>query len=544
MRKAVFIFVCVALLIAMTACGNGSTISSGSDTFTWWMYSQANDWYSSYNDNAVTKYLENRFNVRFIFEEPVSGTETDALSLMMGTGQYTDVMNLSQYAGSHTELYDDGIIIDFAQYLDYMPNMKNLIENNPWFAQGAYTDNGLILSFPTYSDDTNPAWVGLVYRRDILDTMTGGNVRFPSGNAEPTTLADWEYMLPLFKAYFEAAGMVEFAPLLIPASGFFHYGDLMSTFGAYYTFYLRDNVIHAGILERPMYDYVAKMREWYAAGYIYRDFASRVQDMFFMPNPALTYGGAAGIWYGMAMNLGDRMSMPEHGLFFDVRGITSPMAPGITYRDMFAQYPSLFEPGFGNAVSTKCKDIEKLLSILDLFYSEEGGMLRTYGLRKEQIPPGYTVYDRMGLSDGTHWFDDSGNMIFNPRLDDVGGPIDRERASGLRFPGFNMISYANRLSDEETRNARRAWAAQQAESETFGLPDRLFYSTAESVIMSNNNARISDLVNEMIPKFIMGAEPLNETTWANFINRLRGFGIEENLAIHQAAYNRFIVRGR
>ena len=40
---------------------------------------------------------------------------------------------------------------------------------------------------------------GLVYRADILDVMTGGNPQFPSGNSEPTTIEDWEYMLPLFK---------------------------------------------------------------------------------------------------------------------------------------------------------------------------------------------------------------------------------------------------------------------------------------------------------------------------------------------------------
>jgi hypothetical protein len=35
--------------------------------------------------------------------------------------------------------------------------------------------------------------------------------------------------------------------------------------------------------QRFLHNYAAKMREWYEKGYIYQDFASRTQDMFFMP---------------------------------------------------------------------------------------------------------------------------------------------------------------------------------------------------------------------------------------------------------------------
>jgi hypothetical protein len=62
--------------------------------------------------------------------------------------------------------------------------------------------------------------------------------------------------------------------------------------------------------------------------------------------------------------------------------------------------------------------------------------------------------------------------------------------------------------------------------------------------MSNNNVRINDLVSEMVPKFIMGVEPLSENTWASFIDRLKGYGIEENRAIVQAAFDRYMVRGK
>jgi hypothetical protein len=588
MKRKTYLLFCLIFLIGITACGNGvpansaptesassdeslhdaaptdnasSDVSTGNTslesestneidwsentTYTWWINAQANDWYTSYNDNAVVKYLENRFNINFEFEEPVSGTESDSLSLMMGTGQYTDILDLSSYTGSVSELLEDGIIVDFAKYLNYMPNFKNLIETIPEFAQATYTDDGHIISLPGYNDDDVPPWSGLIYRRDILDAITGGNIQFPSGTEDPTTLEDWEYMLPLYKSYFEAAGMAEYAPLIIPSSGYFHFGELMSTFGAYYTFYERNDEIHAGILERPMYDYVSKMREWYSKGYIYQDFASRTQDMFFMPNTALTYGGAAGIWYGMSMNLGDKMSMPEYGLIFDAQGIASPRAEGITYKDMISRSEAKYGgAGIGTSVSTSCENLEKLLSVFDLFYTDEGGLLRTYGLTKDEIPPGYTIYEKMGLSDGTYWFDAENNLVINPNIDDVGGPIGRDKVNGIRFPGYQMISYVNHLRDDLTKKAHDAWGAHNNETEVHALPNKLSYTTDESVTISDNNSHITDLVNEMIPKFIMGVEELNENTWAAFTEKLVGYGIEINKNIHQASYDRYLKRAQ
>ena len=90
-------------------------------------------------------------------------------------------------------------------------------------------------------------WGGMVYRRDILDTMTGGYVAFPSGNDEPSTVADWEYMLPLMKAYFEAAGFKDYAPLILPSAGYFTTGEMENGFGASGDFYVVNGEVKYGL---------------------------------------------------------------------------------------------------------------------------------------------------------------------------------------------------------------------------------------------------------------------------------------------------------
>jgi hypothetical protein len=91
--------------------------------------------------------------------------------------------------------------------------------------------------------------------------MTGGNLAFPSGNAEPTTIEDWDYMLPLMKQYFESAGLVDYACLIIPATGYFANGALLEGYGIGGTDYVdQDGKVQYGIAQDKFYDYLVKIK--------------------------------------------------------------------------------------------------------------------------------------------------------------------------------------------------------------------------------------------------------------------------------------------
>ena len=514
-------------------------------TFTWFIQSTPpNDYYTSYNDNPVVRFLEHRFNVTFDFQQAPVGTEADAFALMMGTGQHTDAFDLNAYSGSIPQLYYDGIIVDIAEWLDYMPNFRHLLETNPEIARGSFDDDGRILMLPMINDEPGFSFTGLMYRRDILDAMTDGNVQFPSGYGVPTTLADWEYMLPLFLEYFVSAGFADFAPLIIPPQGIFHFGALMNTFGAFHGFYVRNGVVYSGLMEPAFFEYISTMRDWFERGFIHQDFASRTGDMFFMPNPPLVFGGAAGIFHGMMMHMGDRLSMPEFGMYFDVRAMPSPRAEGITHSDMIRNPGGLFGMGLSSAVYSGNHDIGRFLAIMDFMYTEHGGRLRAIGLTAEEIPPNCTVMERMGMTEGAYWFDANGNMVFHPNLDIMGGHITVSAASGIRIPGLYAESHLNDARDDETINAHAAWNAQDNYTDVHPLPLQLTPTLAESSILAANDARINDFRDQMLMMFIMGTAPLTEASWAEFQEQLMDFGIDENRAIWQAAYDRFLLRGQ
>lgn len=565
MKKTLALFlVAVMVLSMMTACKKADTQGDSSvsptptvgqttpepkdevdysehEIFTIWEQADINDYYAEFDDNPTIQYLNRKFNVTMDFEHPPAGSEKDAMSLMIGTGEYTDMMSLNHLSVPISELYDDGVVVNIVDYLDYMPNLKALLDNNKGFARNMYDDQGRILQLKTRYTEAEQIWGGLVYRRDILKTMTDDNISFPSGNDEPITIEDWEYMLKLYKQYFEEAGVQEYAPFILPYTGMFAFGELVSGFGVSHTYYLDGNEVKYGPMEEGFYNYLSKMKEWYELGYIYKDFPSRTNDPVYFPNPSLTYGGVSGIWYGLQSSLGDAMSNPDYGMYFDVQPLKSPLDTehGITEAAPFSRTSVDNLQAKGYAVTTACDNIPKLLSIIDYMYSEEASML-LYGVTKEQGADTDPIMAKGDLQDGTYWFDDNGQFTFNPLLTIVGGTVSYDPFMNTRFLFKREQKYWNENSSDMIKYSDEVWGA-YPDAKLKNLPSALDLGD-DGVEFTINSTKISDYIYTAIASFITGTKELNETTWNEFKDQLVLRGIEDNISYNQAAYERFLKR--
>jgi len=509
-------------------------------TLSIWLYSTVNDYYSSFNDNPVVQYLNKHFNVVLDFQQPAAGTEQEQLSLMFGSGQYADMIETSYYTGSLNSLFEDGVIIDLKEKIDSsMPNLKALIDADDDFRKTIINDDGQMLKLLKISATDAMAWGGLVYRKDILETMTGGNIAFPSGKEAPTTVADWEYMLSLYKMYFEAAGMPEFAPLIIPAVGYFVTGELVSGFGTAASFYRDGDIVKFGPVEDNFYNYLVKMKEWYDAGYIYKDFASRTNDPFYLPNTSLTYGAAAGIWYGLASQLGDVMSMPQYNLMVDVQPMATPLdaAQGVTSsttRMSFSRYGG----AGGYVVSSTCKQVDRLLQVMDYLYAEENAALNGIGLTAEQVAASNNqLYIKNGLQDGAYSLDASGKILINDLLN-TGGALAsvKEVFMNNRLPGLENVNADNQIVDENIEAGDLIWKTYE---DVGNLPRALSRTSAEDTLYADKFTTINDYINTMVPSFITGTQPLDASSWQAFVSQLKAYGIDDLIKIYQDSYERY-----
>lgn len=516
-----------------------------------WLYKDDyKGYYDSYNENPVVQYLNEKFNCTMTFQHPAMGSEQEQFSLMIGTGSYTDIMEISYSTEGAATLYDDGVIKDLAPYLEtYAPNFYAFInkEENEDVKKALYDAEGHLFTIPmTVDEEETLAWGGLLYRRDILETMTGGNVSFPSGKDDPTTVEDWEYMLELFVQYFTAAGLTDYAGLIIPYNGYFTFGELLNGFGAAPSFYVEDDgTVKYGPIQEGFYNYLVKMKEWYAKGYIYQDFASRTNDVFYLPNTALTYGGSAGAFFGFNSQLGDKLSMPEYSLIVDLAATASPLdtehgvTEALSYHGIVSGRAKMNMNGF--VVSSSCSEenLIRWLTVCDYLFTEEGGMLRTYGLTAEQGADNDAVYQKAGIEGGAYTYDGS-VFTYNEKLQPGVGELSVEGSgmsfSGARLPGLSLNGFANENNEELAIEGSATWKSYGSGS---NYPDAISFSAEDNNKTSTNYTNYSDYLNSMVPKFIMGTEELNEDTWNTFVNQMNALGVESSTAIYQQYYDEY-----
>ncbi|MDR0910865.1 MAG: extracellular solute-binding protein [Spirochaetaceae bacterium] len=548
-KKTILIALCAIISVGFafangeqqSSGSTGSAAATGQETFTLWKMMDTNDYYVGYSNNPTIQFLNRKFNVKLDFQEPAVGQEATAISLMFGTGEYTDAVYIQYYTGSIQELYEDGVIINIADYLDSMPNYKAYIEANPKFKRNVYDDNGRILSMPTLAGEGG-AWGGLAYNRGILDEITNKNPQFPSGNSEPTTIEDMEYMLALYRQYFDSKGKEYAAPLMLPYNALFVYSELESGFGIINREYVENDVVKYGPIENGFRNYIAKMAEWYKKGWIYNDFASRVNDPPYLPNPAMTYGGDAGIWFGLMGQLGDKMSQPDHNLYTYALPLKSPLdtAHGIKT----AASPISGKAGDiatkGWVITKACKNPEKLLAIFDYLYTDEGAKLY-YGVTKEQGADKDPAMIKAKMQDGAYWYDAGGNFVWNPEITFGGGKLDFSLFNDGRLPGLRPDKDIKPFNSDLDKLGESTWSA-YSDSPMQLLPMTLSYTADDEKKIANNNVQIRDYLNVELAKFILGTTPLNDETWNAYTAQLKNLGVTENIALQQEAYNRWLKR--
>lgn len=498
------------------------------------------------DESPVMKYLMNKFNFDVEFLQPPVGGETEGFNNMLGSQMYTDVMEITYSTQLPSVLYADGVIIDLAPYLEtYMPNYYAYL-HDPDHAdvyKAMYDSEGHCFTITTEATDNTPKlnWGGMVYRRDILETMTDGNVAFPSGNDEPITVTDWEYMLELTKQYLDATGMPDTAPLIIPYNGYFTTSEILAGFGCSGGWQVADGKVAFGPTSPEFYNYLKKMREWYEKGYIYQDFASRVNDLFYQPNMALTYGGSAGVFFGGYWQLADTMSMPDYGLFMDVRAASAPIDDQNGRTTAFPALGLVAASGVtcdlgAWCVSSTCskENMIRFMTWADYLFSEEGAMIKTYGFTGEDAAND-ELYVQLGLEKGTYWFDADGNYQGAEQIDS--GEIDPIGLTGARLPGLNIKKYSYERTNQRWLDADKVWCRY---GDAGDYPVNAKGNAEEESKLADYTNTYTDYMNSEIVKFIMGTSELTEESYAAYVEQMNKFGIEDATRIKQEIYDRYM----
>ena len=414
------------------------------------------------------------------------------------------------------------------------------------------------------------------------------DVVFPSGGDTPVYISDWEWMFEIYEKAFNSSDFNRDDPNFsgymtsVYAPGYNANGDLSSGFGGGGVYWYKDgnNDAAYGMTETGFRAYLECMNHWYEEGWLDQKFTERASDNFYaIDNTAITAGNVP-IWMGNANRVGTRMATESGNakgaiVFCCATPINDipaydgdPSTDAYTTQATTTQAETAMSGGAGSdymlqiprvtfqneriapgaVISTETaeeKDLILLLSFFDYLFSEEGMVLSTMGLSKEQVEESDSdVYYDNGLSEGAYTVVGEGENVkyqYNFILEQNQYGIRNAMTS--RLPGLRCISRIQYSFPETYLENRAQWTKYEATGFIGSmLGGQLTPGEADKV----DNVRLpieDNLLKPNVYKFITGETGLDNASWSSFCSRVMSYRnknttVADVTAAYQAAFDR------
>ena len=495
-------------------------ISDGEELSLFYYYPPfVTDYVDDVSETSFFQQMEKLTGVKINFQSVILFAADENFQLMVASGDYTDMVY--GFGGSYKlgldNAIEDDIIFDLTPFIENgsMPSYGYLLDEVPARKINAMTDAGYIpVAAQMLSSDYMPN-AGMVVRQDFLDAV---------GMESPETYTEWEDVLSAFKNELNVP-----APLNIPAGASF-FGDYVGAgFGVSTQglgIFVQDGTVKAGVLEDGYRDWVELLNDWYSKGLIYNDFYSQGAYESY-PDSGRVLANEIGIWYVDVDTMGEYEKSTEDPNF-KVRGVSDPVQnPGDVnhlrkYSDADA---NLINLNNGVAITTACKNPELAAQWLDAHYSPEGSLIVNYG----------------GLEGETFNYDENGHPVLGDLVLNNPDMVFNHALSfycAKNYVGYYEYSRVSDIFTDAQREATEIWA--KADS-SYGYPVNAYMTAEETTTYAQYSSDLTTYISEHLIKFIIGDEPLSD--FEEFRQTLLTMGIEDVIAVKQAAYDRYSSRG-
>lgn len=461
------------------------------------------------DENEAIQEFEKRTGVKTEFVYPPVGQEEDNFNLRIASDDIPHIFSdPPEYAGGYRKAVEDDIYLELTPYYDkdLMPNIKWLRENYEEIDRDIVDDDGGMYFFPMIDIVPTHPWSGLWVRADWLEEL---------GLDIPETIDDWEEMLKTMK---EAKGI---APLGFNIENYYGVRANYMFVAAYETgreWINKDGKAIYGPIEPGYKEFLTKMNEWYEAGLIDPDFATRDNDSYHA-NIANGNVGAAGMAYG------EVGQMTKTGRETDPNFELKPVVQPISYDGQeihLRQNNSIVRDG-REFLTTRVldDDIDEIaVAWKDYWYSQDGGDLCSYG------PEGISY----------EWNEDGEYEWIYPELDNDEG-LDFWSLYSMFKLGDGWGHLRNSAAYEfepEVHESIETWSTQKAD---WVMPENVSHTTEEAKELANIMVDINTYRDEMTLKFIMGQEPISK--FDDFVATIKGMNIDRAIEIKNAALERY-----
>ena len=481
---------------------------------------------ATYDEHPAILTLEERTGLDITFIHPPAGDDGTYFNTLVASMQYPDVWITTgfgdYYPGGVEGAIDDGILANTNELIDQY-GYYYLQEAARWdeaVTRNMKTDSGLWRlgaanqRVPVLGQQHS----GLVMRKDWLEKY---------GLEVPTTVSEMTAVLTTLK---ENGVEVPFAAQQYDSWYWAGSNMLSSAFGVFhYGFQLKDDykTVTFSMLEPGYKDYISYLKGWMDAGLIDRDFVNRGEED---ARKMVANGRSAMCWIGnwttQELTALGKVEDPN----FELVGITS-LKPD-DQPDFVNEFGDPIVNGTSGqtwVISATSTHQKEAMKCLDYLYSPEGIDLMVFGPEEWEGNVIHTHND-----DGTRTFSDY--ILNNPNLE----------YNTIRYQYTIQALSSEYSSDMEAQQYNAPINAQCWEAWTTDLtnarriPGTISLTAEESQTQVPIMNTIKTYILEKVTKIICGDDSIDN--WEGYVETLHTYGIDDVIAIQQAAYDRYLVR--
>lgn len=521
LQRATAVFLAASMTLAMAACGGSedtSTSAEGTDA--------AGEQEAAVTEESITFPLEepititamvmdfNRDRTQYIdqlLEEktnikidwtivPSSDYET-VLNLRLNSGELPDLIQVNKTAVN--QFSDQGLFVDFQDYLPSMPNLQAWIEKIPAVYNDTALSDGSMYCVTTFNTRGQVPRQS-IYRKDLFEK---------EGLDAPETIDELYDDLVLLKEKY---------PDSIPIVSRWGAGNLIGHVATLYQtrngYYLdnEDLTYKYGPVTDNFKAAISMLQKFYAAGLIDPEFATVSDDQFV---ERITTGRALFMFaeYTCCLNTesqGDWIGNgKENDPDFELEAI-DPLETEIGKGMLELQAPTA-RGSFAVAVNASSEYIDEIMAFLDYQYSDEIIDLVNWGVEGET----YEVVDGE-----KEWLIDA----------DERSELGVDGRSGMWVPLDQDCS--DKGLDERDQEIVQAANEKAAEFAYYEPKKTLSFSMEEQDRISEVMTPINTYCEEQYMNFITGKLNMEED-WDEYVQTVTDMGYEEILQMYQEKYD-------
>ncbi len=485
-------------------------LTTGGESLTMFAISNSNvtDYIGDLNNHQIYMAAEEITGVTVDIQTYQQETSTEQFSLVLASGDYPDMVRSGVYPSGISAAFEEDIIIDFADYLEFAPNYADILDNNPGVAQDAKTDDGNILSLYYLNAYLGkfevPITEGPVIRKDLLED---------AGLDSPTSVEELHDVLTALKSAYDLDDPLYLGNTVFAASGF-----LMGAYDVSAELYQVDGVVKYGPLEEGFRSYLETMIAWYQEGLLNADFYSYDDNPMSTVTEGKKVNGDIGVFAAPAANLSAYCSDAAYYTGMQIL----PNADGENH---LTSTTKVVDTSKGMTITTGCENVELAVQWCDFWYSEEGQLLSNYGLEGVTF-----TYDAEG---NPHWTE-----LLTANADGMSLGIARQVYTTLtQQPGVCPKEIEMDLLDENALASVEIWGS--SGDGDYTMPN-VSLTSEESARAAQIFSDIDTLNNETWFKILLGQQSID--TWGDYLASIREMGIDEYIAIYQTALDRYNQR--